>query len=266
MNIRIGHVPYLNMAPFYHGFGPEPMEIRDRRYEFWSRTPRALGLAAEAGIIDAAPLSLVDALKMENQYEPVGRFGIGVRRSAQSVLLFSRTTMPLLHNAVIAVTDETSTSSVLLQLLLEQHYAVQGIRYERIASAALWDRSNDAMLLIGDEAIKTARSGVPELPIVTDLGEEWYRWQGLPFVFARWMVRSALPEDVKEVLEQSIEKSLSSNELNRSGFSFEEGIRRGTSPTNVQNYWDGFIYRLSPQHLQSIRLFSDLVRKKCLIA
>ncbi len=63
MIIRVGHIPYLNMVPFHHGFGPEPTEINGHYFEFQTMSPRVLGLSAEKGSIDAGALSLVDWLK-----------------------------------------------------------------------------------------------------------------------------------------------------------------------------------------------------------
>jgi chorismate dehydratase len=52
----------------------------------------------------------------------------------------------------------------------------------------------DAVLLIGDAAL-----AVPAVPgwEVVDLGTEWTRWTGLPFVYAFWVWRGGLcPEDL----------------------------------------------------------------------
>lgn len=267
MIIRIGYVPYLNMVPFYERFGPEPVEHEGRRFEFWQRTPRALGLEAQSGLIDAAPLSLVDSLRVESQYEPIANFGVGVRqRRAQSVLLFSKVAMPFLSNAMVAVTDDTSTSVLLLQLLLEQRYGLSGLRYGRIASLTLFDGDADALLLIGDEAIRARRDGVRGFPAVADLGEEWFQWQRSPFVFARWMVRRALAPDVKEFLEYSIEKSLSSNEAARDRSAYREASRLGMDPGFIQGYWGGFAYRLTSDHLRSMEQFDALHKHQCLNA
>jgi chorismate dehydratase len=44
----------------------------------------------------------------------------------------------------------------------------------------------DAVLLIGDRAMKAC---LPGFRYAFDLGEEWLRWTGMPFVFAIWAVR-----------------------------------------------------------------------------
>jgi chorismate dehydratase len=47
----------------------------------------------------------------------------------------------------------------------------------------------DAVLLIGDRAMH-APGG--RFAAVWDLGEEWTRWSGLPFVFAMWVARAGI--------------------------------------------------------------------------
>jgi chorismate dehydratase len=44
----------------------------------------------------------------------------------------------------------------------------------------------DAVLLIGDRAMRAA---LPGFPYSYDLGQEWHEWTGLPFVYAVWAVR-----------------------------------------------------------------------------
>ena len=263
MNIRVGYIPYLNMVPFHHGFGPEPVEARGRRFEFHSVSPRVLGLEAAKGTLDAGALSLVDWLRSSTRYEPIGRYGIGVQRSAQSVLLFSNRIISHFRGEC-AVTDETCTSFHLLQLLLEVRYGLQGIHYGRIASSALYDGAADGLLLIGDEALRARKEGIRGLPFITDLGEEWYQWHQAPFVFARWAMRSALRQEVKEIIENSIHKSLRENELNGSALAAEEAVKREMTASAVLDYWKGFAYELTPDHERSIAIFSELMDKACL--
>jgi len=262
MNIRVGYIPYLNMVPFHHGFGPEPVEARGRRFEFHQVSPRVLGLEAAKGTLDAGALSLVDWLRGSSRYEPIGRCGIGVQRSAQSVLLFSNRIISHFQGQC-AVTDDTATSFRLLQLLLEVRYALQGIHYGRVASSLMYDGTADGLLLIGDEALRAKKDGIRGLPFISDLGEEWYQWHQVPFVFARWAMRSALRQEVKEILESSLQKSLRENELNRAELAAEEALKREMTASAVMDYWKGFAYELTPEHERSIAIFAQLMEKAC---
>jgi chorismate dehydratase len=239
--VRVGFIPYLNMVPFHQGFGPQPFDRDGVAYEFPVYSPRALGIAAAQSQVDAGAFSLVDCFRLSEQFEPIHPFGIGVKRAAQSVLLFSRVPLNQLKG-VCAVTDETATSVRLLHMLLEDRYGEKGVTYGRIPSSLLFDGDADSLLLIGDDALRAKKDGIKGLPIMTDLGEEWFLWKGTPFVFARWMMRKSLPKNVKEELYRSINSSLSSTTLNN-------------SEVHNRNYWQGFVYRLTSAHEASINAF-----------
>jgi chorismate dehydratase len=250
MITKIGYIPYLNMVPFHQGFGPKFAEIDGQYFEFVTMSPRVLGQEAQKGTVDAGALSLVDALNLSETYEPLGPFGIGLKRPALSVLVFSKKPFSELSGEC-AVTDETSTSLRLLQVLLEMKYNRPPLKYGRIASLALFDGNAESLLLIGDEALKAKKEGVKGLPIITDLGEEWYSWQGTPFVFARWMVKRTVDKKVKSIIAHSIQNSLYSN-------------KTGTS--EQLTYWHGFSYKLRPEHDRTITRFAGLMEKVCLPA
>ncbi len=256
MSIRVGYIPYLNMVPFHQNFGPGPTEIDGRYTEFCTLSPRAMGLEAEKGLLDAGAMSLVDWFRLSSRYEPLGHFGIGVKRSAQSVTLFSRVAMRYLEGT-IAVSDETSTSFRLLQTILENRYKQSSIRYGRIASSTLFDGSADGLLLIGDEALRAKKEGIKGLPVVTDLGDEWYQWQKCPFVFARWVVRQGLHQSTKDALETTLEASLRHMETDPT-VAQREGEKRRLPAGDVAAYWSGFVYRLTPEHQRSIQQFEEL--------
>jgi chorismate dehydratase len=151
-------------------------------------------------------------------------------------------------------------------MLLEIRYGLSGIRYGRIASSVLFDGKADALLLIGDEALQARAEGIKGMPFMTDLGEEWFQWQGVPFVFARWMVRCGLRQEVKDIIENAIHKSLRVHEVNKLDFAQEEASRRPMRFHDVLQYWNGFAYELTPEHQRSIALFSELLEKTCLTA
>src|SRR4051812_23925186 len=121
MKTIVGHVPYLNMVPFHQGFGPEPVRLEGESFEFRTLSPSDLGRAAEDGEIQAGALSLVDLFRLSDTFRPLGDLGIGVKQAAQSVLVFSRKPLDQL-DGICAVTDETSTSVRLLQVLMDKRY------------------------------------------------------------------------------------------------------------------------------------------------
>lgn len=249
------------MAPFHIGsgaeFGPDACELDGAAVEFRSMAPSALGHAARAGEVDAGALSMVDYFDVAREFEPVGRYGIGVRTRAESVLLFSKQPIERLAG-VCAVTDDTATSVRLLQTLVQERYRLKNVSYGRMATGVLRDGVADSVLLIGDEALRAARTGVEGFPHMADLGAEWFAWQGIPFAFARWAVRKSVPDGVKAELEKRLERSLAATFANIGALAERESNGRGFSKETVEWYWRTFDYPLTEAHEESVRRFEEL--------
>jgi predicted solute-binding protein len=133
-------------------------------------------------------------------------------------------------------------------MLLEERYKRPQIHFGRIASSLMFDGDADALLLIGDEALKAKAKGIPGFPHITDLGDEWLSWQQTPFVFAQWMIRKSIDGKVKERLLKYIENALNSTLSDLSH-----------TDNKTVSYWSGFDYRLTPAHDQSLRIFEKWV-------
>jgi chorismate dehydratase len=240
--VRIGRIPYLNCEPFFAHLAARPgVEM----------APRALGRAVGSGAVDAAPLSLVDLLDLGSHVVPLP-FGIAVRGPVQSVLLFSSRPALELGGATIGVTSETSTSVELLRVLLALRLEVEPARWVPADSPA------DAVLLIGDEALR-ARRQARDRPHRMDLAEEWTRWTGLPFVFARWGVRAAVAPDERRALVADLEAALA-RALEPSAMRAIAHRRRDTllAEDEVFAYLRAFTYRLGPEEDKAIAEFRRL--------
>ena len=249
--LRVGRIPYLNSEPFYYGLGSEPEADALIAVELHSLPPRAMGEAARRGELDAGPFSLVDCFGLRGEFEPLG-LGIAARGPVGSVLLFARRPLEALTGALIGVSDATVTSAALLRVLLAHRYEVRPRAYVHPSEA------RDALLLIGDEAL-TFPEGLPHLPYRYDLAEEWFHWQGLPFVFALWMVRRDLPPAAKDALS-----SLLGRQLERNGRRLEAIVRSrsdlGLAEARAVEYLAAFRYRLGPEEERAIERFEDLWR------
>ncbi len=243
---RVARVPYLNSAPFFRGFAPQDA------YTLEDYVPRRLGEQAAAGTLDAGPLPLADFFRLERSFERLGRFGIAVRGRAHSALLFARRPIRQLDGAVIGVTEETSTTALLLRLLLEQRYHLKPAAYERGLQDA------EARLVIGDEALRFRQANT-RYPYEIDLGFEWWLWQHLPFVFAVWAVRKDLPDDAKKRLEHALAHALAVNTAQLEPIVQAAAQELGLSAAEIQAYLSSFIYRLSQPEEEGIARFRELV-------
>jgi len=219
--------------------------------------PRELGRLAASGVPTCGPMAVVDAFRLRDTYEPLGDFGIACEGPAHSVLLFAKRELGDLAGAHVAVTEESSTSARLVRLLLEDHYGLDGLTYERGNPGGA-----SARLVIGDEALRAAAFGLDDYPFVYDLGAEWLGWQALPFVFARWMVAKSVPAADRAVIEAAIASSLESWEDRLDDITARCGHRVDLDRDGVHRYLSTFRYRIGPVEEMGQRTFEELLKER----
>ena len=73
----------------------------------------------------------------------------------------------------------------------------------------------------------------------------------------------AYEERLKDIIEHSIQSSLTMNELNRVRFAVDEAPKREMLVRDIVTYWNGFAYELTPDHQRSIQIFCELLEKTC---
>lgn len=188
--MKVGRIPYLSCEPFYFEMERRGMALYDLR-------PRALADAVAKGEIDAGPVPLVDCFRLVDECRFLAGFCVATIRKAGSVLLHAKQPIETLSDTRIGVSGEAATSFRLLQVLLALKYQVQPTAYVTLAD------SHDAFLLMGNEGLRQ-RGGRRDYPYIYDLGEEWHQWTGLPFVFARWLVRKDMDRKAVAVLEDAL--------------------------------------------------------------
>jgi len=157
-----------------------------------------------------------------------------------------------LDGATIGVTNETSTSVRLLKALLTHAWRVRPARFTRVD----WP-TNDAFLLIGDEAL-LHRRGVKDYPHVADLGEVWQKWTGLPFVFARFVVRKDLPDADKQRLVRMIDLSIAEGWTHFERVVGPRAAELHMTIEEMREYLQGFRFRATPAEHQAMAKFRQL--------
>ena len=248
----VGQIPFLNSVPFYAHF-------EKGRFRLFPVVPRRMGILCDEGQLDAGPFSLMDYLAQQDRLELMG-WTIANHREVKSVLLFSRVPWAGLEGGSIGITDDTATSIRLLQILLKKKHCVRS-SFERLhAGVNDWSR-HDALLLIGDEALRRRGTGIKGFPYVYDLAREWQEWQGLPFVFAVWARRRDLPPDAKEELDGLLARSVALSSRDFTAVGAAHGRRIGMSPAEVADYLGGFTFVLGEKEMEAIETFDRLVRE-----
>jgi chorismate dehydratase len=190
---QVGCVSYLNSKPLI-----EPIvQRRDCRVHF--AVPADLLNLLETGQVQAALTPVVDYQTSTSELVLVPAGGICCDGPTLTVRIYSPSP-PAQIRRLYADTD-SHTSVILSQVVLRELYGVQPevIALKAAERHRIW-ADDAALLLIGDKVVNAAPNQW-QFPVQLDLGEQWKRLTGLPFVFAMWMMRAdALDESLARIL------------------------------------------------------------------
>lgn len=256
--LRVGRIPYANLVPIFHGLGnvgvPDGISFVDGH-------PFELNRMLRGGELDLSPSSSIEYAAHPDRYLLCPGISVSSKSRVMSVLLLSNGPLRDLPPEPIAVTGNSDTSILLLEILLRESLGRGNllVRTELPAREAL--RRHPAHLVIGDEAIRAAVDGVA--PHVTDLGEWWRRETGKPFVFALWIATRSAWEERRDPLSRFSAALL---EAKRSA---QASIRRGEYPWGgpdwippafLDAYWHCLSYDLG-EEAEGLSLFYELAAK-----
>lgn len=255
MSLTVGHIPYLNCAPFFHhlpDFGFVGSLVRD--------VPARLNTLLAAGRIELAPASSFEYGCHADRYRLLPDLSISSVGAVQSVLLLASDPIESLRDRTIAVTDASATSVALLRVLLREWYGWTprlvvhpSSEVERIIAAG------GAGLLIGDRALRAGLSGAATC--IYDLGQLWHEYTGLPFVFALWMVYHRAAETKAAEIQAftvRLQASLQRAQQNYTGLAQHLAKESGFNETALVAYWEAMSYNFGETHRQGLELFFRL--------
>ena len=182
---RIGCVSYLNSKPLIEPLADQPGVLVD------FAVPSALLELLTTGRVDAALLPIVDyqASPMDLLLVPAGC--IGCHGHTLTVRIFSR--VPPTEITHLFADTDSHTSVILGQVILREFYncSPEVLAIPEAPRRTTWD-DMEAVLLIGDKVINAAPPP-GHYPWQLDLGDQWAKHTGLPFVFAMWMMPANRP-------------------------------------------------------------------------
>ncbi len=188
--LKIGQIDYANCTPLFTQLREE---FPCTGYEFITGVPAALNSMLLAGTIDVCPSSSIEYAYHPERYSIVPELSISSSGPVASVLLFSTVPIEELDGCHIRLSSESATSVNLLKILLALRYNCQCSFETAVAGGAVIDSTVAALLLIGDAALRASQE-MAVGQFVYDLGELWFAWTSLPFVFALWLCRNEIAE------------------------------------------------------------------------
>jgi chorismate dehydratase len=196
--VRIGAVNYLNTKPLICD-----LEQLAPQAELILEVPSRLADLLAEGQLDVALIPVIEYFRA-GCYSVVPNIAIASRGPVLSVTLFSR--VPWQSIRRVALDAGSRTSAALTRILLGKRYGVSAEVVSLPLDCEAENVDADAVLLIGDRAM---RACLPGFQHAFDLGQEWFDWTGLPFVYAVWAVREGVDLcGVDQALHQAKEHGL----------------------------------------------------------
>ena len=190
MAIKVGRVGHLNFEPFY-------IDMERRGLELHNIDLNRVAQAIKEGEIDGGPVPLSDSFEMEDYAAPVAGFCLAAAARSGSNLLYSKKPIEEMEGGRVATAEVDPTTVQLLKVLLAKKFQVRSI------DLVAMEDEHDGLVISGDAALRRRR-GMRGYPHRWDLGEEWHRLTGLPFVFARWMARKGMDAKDSLLLEDTL--------------------------------------------------------------
>jgi chorismate dehydratase len=249
--MRLGRIGYINCYPVYRAMdlGIVPVEAA-----LITGTPSELNGLLAAGELEVSVISAVEYARDADNYMLLPDLAVSCDGPVRSVVLFARRPVERLDGATVLVSAASRTSVHLLRLLAQDVWGVAlkhvEARTEAADLAGLAELPHEAVLVIGDAALLLAAEQA--YPYRYDLGDEWKRWTGLPFVFAVWAARrGADAQGLHRALLASREWGLAHlDEL------AAEAVRATRLPfATCREYLSGIDYALSYRHLEGLTSF-----------
>lgn len=178
----IGAVSYLNSRPLTDALAslaPAARIVYD--------LPSRLADSLSAGRLDVALVPSIETLSHRG-WTVVSDACIACEGPVESIKLFGR--VPVRRIRSLALDEGSRTSAALARLVLKERYGLAPELTRLPIGDSLGDTDADAVLLIGDRAMRMTGGS---FEFIWDLGREWVEWTGLPMVFAMWTARPNVP-------------------------------------------------------------------------
>jgi len=181
--VKVAAVSYLNTIPFLYGI--------DKDAELASQVDLHLEYPAKCADLlksCAVDLALIPVAEIPNipSAEIIGNYCIGSKGKVNTVMLYSD--CPLKEIDSIALDYQSRTSVMLAKVLVKKFWKID-VAFEKTTEGYVDTISGTrAGVVIGDRAFDLNGT----FPYQYDLSEEWFKFTGLPFVFACWVANKNL--------------------------------------------------------------------------
>ncbi|WP_219225356.1 menaquinone biosynthetic enzyme MqnA/MqnD family protein [Pedobacter antarcticus] len=192
--IRISAVSYTNTKPFIYGIEHSPiLQEIDLSLDIPTDcAAKVIDGTVDIGLIPVAAIPLIADPHIISDY------CIGSVGAVNSVFIFSH--VPVEEIRTVRLDAHSRTSNNLCRVLLKFHFK------KDVSFTTVPDAVTDAIVLIGDRTFGQK----DKYPYVYDMGEEWMKFTGLPFVYAAWVANKKIDTGFIVSFNQALKNGLDS--------------------------------------------------------
>lgn len=194
--IKISAVAYTNTKAFIYGL--EKSNII-QNIELSLDIPADCAAKVINGEVDMGLIPVAAIPQVPNAHI-IGNYCIGSNGAVNSVFIFSD--VPADAIKTVKLDAESKTSNNLAKILFKHHWK-QDVTFTTDLSV-----KTDAMVLIGDRTFGKK----DDFAYAYDMGEEWKKMTGLPFMYAAWVANKALPQGFKDNFNAALKFGLDHRE------------------------------------------------------
>jgi chorismate dehydratase len=193
--LRVAAIRFLNPAPLMWDFDHPPLAVPfAERYDIESMMPAQCAERLASGTADLG-LVPITAFARSSDLRIVPGCAIASKGAIRSLLLIVRASTG--RDGVRSIATDTSSRATLayVQVMARRFWKIPATFTQHAPDLDAMLAACDAALLIGDPALlaledraaRQQRTG--EELLYLDLGEEWHKFTGLPWISALWGVR-----------------------------------------------------------------------------
>ena len=242
--IRVGAVSYLNTKPLIYGLDLEMMKEQAELIIDYPSKIASMLLKDEIDV-GLVPVAIIPEMK---EYHIVSDYCIGSVGAVASVCLFSE--VPLDKIETVLLDYQSRTSVALLKVIIKNFWKINVDFEETSGDYQSQISGTKAGLVIGDRALQQRKIS----PFIFDLGLEWKKFTGLPFVFAAWVSN----------------KKLDGNFISEFNESNAFGLNRIEEVVQANPYWifdlrhyykDCISFNLDENKKKGLELFLKMIKK-----
>ena len=245
--LRLGVVNFLNATPLIDGIASI------QGIELVPKVPSELAGCLERNEVDIALASSIDYQRCDEALAILPDGVLSSEGETLTVRLCSKT--PFASITEVHCDTDSHTSIALLQIILKNKYGIT----PTITSCdvrSLHDSKDwpDTVLMIGDKVVTSATDSV--YPLQLDLGDAWYRQTNLPFVFAIWIGKANLHNDIVQRASMVLDRQRRCNAHRIEQVVSDNACSKGWDTKLACRYLTEHIqYSFTEKHRESLELF-----------